>query len=205
MNAEKHLLEDMGWQFFSTFSFKSLKVREAVWIKMFFAVMREQADNFGIHFFDLMWALRYELGEQTGRPHFHALIAGMPTSAVSPATCFSFMRIWEAHRGGMARVRVYDATLPGVDYVLKGIDEAYANAGANWYELNKFGGRCDVMLSMSLIRHLQNRSRFGHRDRDGLFCGIKGREPIKRKTASGESRGTDTPGHTLQGGVSDPP
>ena len=205
MNAEKHLLEDMGWQFFSTFSFKSLKVREAVWIKMFFAVMREQADNFGIHFFDLMWALRYELGEQTGRPHFHALIAGMPASAVSPATCFSFMRIWEAHRGGMARVRVYDATLPGVDYVLKGIDEAYANAGANWYELNKFGGRCDVMLSMSLIRHLQNRSRFGHRDRDGLFCGIKGREPIKRKTASGESRGTDTPGHTLQGGVSDPP
>ena len=79
MNAEKYLLDDVGWQFFSTFSFKSLKVREAVWIKMFFTVMREQADNFGIHFFDLMWALRYELGEQTGRPHFHALIAGLPT------------------------------------------------------------------------------------------------------------------------------
>jgi hypothetical protein len=50
MNAEKYLLENVGFQFFSTFSFKSLKVRKSVWITMFFAVMREQADNFGIHF-----------------------------------------------------------------------------------------------------------------------------------------------------------
>jgi hypothetical protein len=152
-----------------------------------------------------MWALRYELGEQTGRPHFHALIAGTPTTAVTPATCFSFMRIREAHRGGMARVRVYDSTLPGVNYVLKGIDAAYTNAGANWYELGKFGGRCDVMLSMSLIRHLQNRGRFGHRDRDGLNCGINGQEPVKRTTGSGESRGTNTAGSTLPGGARGPP
>lgn len=202
MNAEKHLLENVDWQFFCSFSFKSLKVSEAVWVKMYFAVIREQAANFGVHFFDLMWGLRYELGEQTGRPHFHALITGMPTTAVSPATCFAWMRIWEAQGGGMARVRVYDPTLPGVDYVLGGIDAAYASAGANWYELNKFGGRCDVMLSMSLIRHLHNRSRLGHRDRDGRTGGIKGPGPNKRLTIADESRRTNTPGSTWRSGVS---
>lgn len=167
MNAEKYLLEDMGWQFFCGFSFKSLKASEAVWIKMYFAMLREQAGNFGVHFTDLMWAFRHELGESTGRPHFHALITGLPNSGVTPATCFAWMKIWEKHGGGMARVRVYDPALPGVGYILKGIDEAYTNSGANWYELNKFGGRCDVMLSMSLIRHLQNRQRFGHRGQGG--------------------------------------
>jgi hypothetical protein len=183
MNPELHLLADMNWQFFSTLTFKSLKVRESVWVKMFYAVMREQADSFGIHFYRMMWALRYELGEQTGRPHFHALIAGLPNSAVQTATCFSFMKIWEKHRGGNARVRVYNPTLAGVEYVLKGADEAYTNAGANWYELHKFGGACNVMLSKSLIRHLENRRRLGHRDRDGLVNskqagGIKDCDPL---------------------------
>ncbi len=194
MNPEKHLLHTVGWQFFCTFTFKTLNVSEAVWLKMYFALMRKQADNFGVHFTKILWVLRKEKGEITQRPHFHALIAGLPASAVTPATCFSFMKIWESLRGGQARVRVYDSTLTGVEYVLKGVDEAYVNAGANWYELGKFGMRCDVMLSMSVIRHMQNRSRFGHRGRDGLFYDIKGGYlPNKRVQRSHETRGTDTP------------
>jgi hypothetical protein len=194
MNPEKHLLENVEWQFFCTFTFKTLKASEAVWLKMYFAMMREQADNFGVHFLKVLWVLRKEKGELGGRPHFHALIARLPASGVSEATCFSFMRIWENHGGGIARVRVYNSALSGVEYVLKGVDEAYLNSGANWYELGKFGSRCDVMLSMSLIRHMQNRSRFGHRDRDGLF-GHRG------LTQAGEMRGTDTPENTRRGGV----
>jgi hypothetical protein len=194
MNPDKHLLETVGWQFFCTFTFKSLKVSEAVWLKMYFAMMREQADNFGVHFLKILWVLRKEKGELTARPHFHALIAGLPTSAVTPATCFSYMKIWERLGGGQARVRVYDSTLTGVGYVLKGVDEAFTNAGANWYELGKFGMRCDVMLSMSLQRHMQNRSRFGHRGRDGLFSDINGAlVPSKRLAHANEMRGTDTP------------
>src|SRR5690242_15526370 len=145
MNPEKHLLDVIDWQFFCSFTFKTLKVSEAVWLKMYFAMMREQADNFGIHFFKTLWTLRKEKGELTDRPHFHALIAGLPVTAVNSATCFSFMRIWEKFGGGSARVRVYDPTLDGVGYVLKGVDAAFTNAGANWYELGKFGMRCDVM------------------------------------------------------------
>lgn len=200
MNPEKHLIANIEWQFFSTLTFKSLKANEAVWLKIFFAMIREQAANFGVHFSSILWALRYEIGEQTGRPHFHALIAGLPNTAVHSATCFSFMRIWEKHRGGNARVRVYDPTLAGVEYVLKGVDEAFTTAGANWYELNKFGMRCDVMLSMSLIRLMQNRSRFGHRDRDGLFDrNLLSRHKVQRQ--SDKPRGTDATSDTKQSGV----
>ncbi|MEJ0089959.1 MAG: hypothetical protein WDM80_09475 [Limisphaerales bacterium] len=201
MNPEKHLLANVGWQFFGTLTFKSLKVKEGVWLKMYFAMIREQADNFGVHFSKILWALRYELGEQTGRPHFHALIAGLPNSAVTDATIFAFDAIWRRHGGGHPQVRVYDPTLAGVEYVLKGVDEAYNNvAGANWYELNKFGLRCDVMLSMSLIRHMENRSRFGHRGRDGLFEGkLSSSHNLKRQ--SGETRRTDAVGDTQRGGV----
>ena len=203
MNPEKHLLENVEWQHFCTFTFKTLKVSEAVWLKMFFAMMRKQADNFGVHFLKILWVLRQEKGEKTGRPHFHALIAGLPASAVTEATCFSFMRIWENLGGGQARVRIYDSTLSGVEYVLKGVDEAFTNAGANWYELGKFGTRCDVMLSMSLIRHVENRSRFGHRDRDGLFRGIKGAlVPNKRGTGFKRDEGDRHASSTRQGGVS---
>lgn len=169
MNPEKHLLDYIAWQFFSTLTLKTLRASESTRLKMFFALVRGLADNFGVHFFNVMWALRREKGEQTDRPHFHALIAGLPEHAVTLSTNFSLMREWENYGGGIARVRVYDSRLAGVEYVLKGIDEAYSRAGANWYELRKFSGACDVMLSMSLIRHVQNRLRFGPRDRDGLF------------------------------------
>ena len=201
MNPEKHTLENVGWQFFSTFTFKTLKASEAIWLKMYFALMREQAGNFRVHFTDLVWALRFERGEQTGRPHFHALIAGLPETGLNTATCFSFMRMWERFGGGQARVRLYDSSLPGVDYVLKGVDEAYISAGANWYELGKFGGSCSVMLSMSLIHHCMNRKRFGHRDRDGLFSQRRGYHARRRDELGDESRGTDTAGNTRRSGV----
>jgi hypothetical protein len=201
MNPEKHLLDGIEWQFFCTWTLKTLKEREAVLLKSYFAMMREQADNFGVHFKKTMWVLRKEKGEQTGRPHFHSLIAGFPASALGPATCFSFMKIWERRGNGMARVRIYNSALTGVGYVLKGVDEAFTNAGANWYELGKFGIGCDVMLSMSLIRHMENRRRFGHRDRDGLFCERLGYHARQRAKLGDESRGTDTPGYTRQSGV----
>jgi hypothetical protein len=97
--------------------------------------------------------------------------------------------------------------LAGVEYVLKGVDEAFSSVGANWYELHKFGQRCNVMLSMSVIRHMENRNRFGHRGHDGLFTDdLKPRKSLKRRQYSRnrlsrhkgalelhESRGTDTP------------
>ena len=158
MNGLIFIVGRVDWQLFATFTFKSVKVSDAVRVKMFFAVMREQAENMGVHFKRVMWCLRSELGESTERFHFHALIAGLPNWSVSKATCFSYMKIWEKHGGGMARVRVFNPNLTGVGYTLKGVDEMYSGCDGNFYELNKFGGRCDVMLSKSLIAHLSQRS-----------------------------------------------
>jgi hypothetical protein len=78
MNPEIYALSLIEWQLFASLTFKSEKLPDAVRIKMFFALMREQADNFGVHFKQMIWCLRTEAGEATGRLHLHAIIAGLP-------------------------------------------------------------------------------------------------------------------------------
>ena len=167
MNPEIYALSLIEWQLFASLTFKSEKLADAVRIKMFFALMREQAENFGVHFKQTIWCLRTEAGEATGRLHLHALIAGLPTHAMTTATCFSFMRIWERLGGGMARVTRYSPLLDGVGYVLKGCEAEYARAGGDYYETRKFGGNCDVMLSESIFHVLEGRRQIGKRRRQG--------------------------------------
>lgn len=84
MNPEVYALSLVDWQFFASFTFKSERLNDAVRIKMFFALMRKQAANFGVHFQRTIWCLRRERGESTGRLHQHALIAGFPRHAATP-------------------------------------------------------------------------------------------------------------------------
>lgn len=167
MNPEIYALSLIEWQLFATLTFKSERLADAVRLKMFFALMREQADNFGVHFKNTIWCLRTEAGEATGRLHLHALIAGFPQHALTTATCFSFMRIWERLNGGMARVTLYSPLLDGVGYVLKGCEAEYARAGGDYYEARKFGGNCDVMLSESIFKVIEGRRQIGKRRRQG--------------------------------------
>jgi hypothetical protein len=167
MNPEIYALSLIEWQLFASLTFKSEKLADGVRMKMFFALMRKQAENFGVHFKKTIWCLRTEAGEATGRLHLHALIAGFPEHAVTTATCFSFMRIWEQMGGGMARVTVYSPSLDGVGYVLKGCEAEYQRVGGDYYETQKFGKRCDVMLSESVFRVLAGRRQIGKRRRPG--------------------------------------
>ena len=167
MNPELFALSLIEWQLFVTLTFKSDALADAVRIKMFFALMREQASNFGVHFKETIWCLRRENGELTGRGHLHALIAGFPKHALTTATCFAFMKIWEQMGGGWARVTVYSPLLDGVGYVLKGCDAEYQRAGGDFYEAKKFGGNCDVMLSESIFRVMEGRRQIGKRRRQG--------------------------------------
>jgi hypothetical protein len=167
MNPEIYALSLIQWQLFASLTFKSAKLAEGVRLKMFFALMREQAENFGVHFKQTIWCLRTEAGEATGRLHLHALIAGFPEHAATTATCFSFMKIWERLGGGMARVTVYSPSLDGVGYVLKGCEAEYQRAGGDYYETQKFGKGCDVMLSESTFRVREGRRQIGKRRRQG--------------------------------------
>ena len=167
MNPELYPLSLIDWQFFASLTFKSERLTDAVRIKLLFALMRRQAENFGVHFLKTIWCLRTERGEATGRIHHHALIAGFPKHSQTKATCFSFMKIWEQLGGGMARVSLYSPRLDGVGYVLKGCDEEYRRAGGDYYEARKFGGRCDVMLSKSIFGVIEGRRSIGERRRRG--------------------------------------
>ena len=167
MNPEIYALSLIEWQFFASLTFKSERLSDATRIKMFFALMRRQAESFGVHFSKTIWCLRTESGEATGRIHHHALIAGFPQHARTTATCFAFMRIWEQLNGGMARVTVYSSLLDGVGYVLKGGEAEYQRAGGDYYEARKFGGRCDVMLSKSIFGVIEGRRSIGQRRRRG--------------------------------------
>jgi hypothetical protein len=167
MNPEIYALSLIDWQFFASLTFKSERLSEAVRLRMFFALLRRQADHLGVHFKQTIWCLRTERGEATGRLHYHALIAGFPKHVLTTATCFSFMRIWEQLGGGMARVTLYSPRLDGVGYVLKGGDEEYRRAGGDFYETRKFGSRCDVMLSKSIFSVIEGRRQIGVRRRRG--------------------------------------
>ena len=77
------------------------------------------------------------------------------------------MKIWEQLGGGMARVTIYSPSLDGVGYVLKGCEAEYQRIGGDYYETQKFGKRCDVMLSESVFRVLAGRRQIGKRRRQG--------------------------------------
>jgi len=155
VSPELEGLRGVPWQLFCTFTFKdcgpaglipSPRKRST----MLFSTFRDLASFSGIHFRSLLWLVRGEFGEIGGRFHYHALIAGLPPSAVTTRRCLSLMSQWESHGGGMARVRLFDDSLDGVSYCLKDVGVG-ALAGANAYELSKFGGACDVTLSKSLL------------------------------------------------------
>jgi hypothetical protein len=143
------------WQLFCTFTLKSDRVPERVLRTMFFATARKKAGNFGVHFSKLVWCLRLEIGESTGRRHLHALITGLPPYAITERGCRATESIWGSVGGGHAVVRVFDPYLAGVDYILKGLEQAelaWSQQGANLYEFTKFGRTGDVTLSESAIR-----------------------------------------------------
>jgi hypothetical protein len=61
----------------------------------------------------------------------------------------------------MARVTLYGPLLDGVGYVLKGCEAEYQRAGGDFYETQKFGKRCDVILSESVFRVIEGRRQIG--------------------------------------------
>ena len=106
----------VGFGYFCSFSFKSEKHCARFGPQMFVALVRTQARSFRVHFSGILWCLRREFGESTGRLHLHAVIAGLPRSA-GARKCLALMSQWESLGGGIARVRVYDSSLDGQDYI----------------------------------------------------------------------------------------
>jgi hypothetical protein len=150
--------------------------------KYFFAFLRELASGVGLHFLSLLWLLRPENGEQTGRRHYHALVGGLPQHVLSDRYCLRLMAVWEHQRPlvrrigpdgkpqelskfcGMARIRIFNPSLDGLEYCLpshgkEARSSGWSLSGANSYEANKFGGSTEVELSQSTAAYLKARQR----------------------------------------------
>lgn len=159
LHPDLWLLKQIRWQFFLTLTFASDRLAEPIRQRKARSLFNKAADRFGNSPHRLVWCLRGEHGEATGRRHFHALLDGLPDNARHSQTCFWLMHTWEkVCHGGHARVRLYEPGLDGVGYVLKDL------AGPDAYESAKFDSRsANLTLSEGLQRVLAALSRAGDR------------------------------------------
>lgn len=132
---EMFILQRQAWQMFGTLTFKEEVMSNARRLCMVFAWLRQSAKKFRLFFPHLPWCLRMENGEMTGRRHFHFLLAGMPAAAIHKTTFFWLMHKWEKLGGGMARIRRFDPSLTGLDYITKCMSRP---DGGDLYEFEKF-------------------------------------------------------------------
>jgi hypothetical protein len=149
-----YTLARIDWDFFTTHTFKNPLPREFVRKAMFWRWCRDVSKVSGVPYKDLLIALRGELGEIGGRPHFHCLLGGVATCNMMSLRS-QMMRGWKIISGNAdADFRLYNRSLAGADYVCKCL-------GANSYEINKFSIAEETTLSdsvISLIRVLDAKS-----------------------------------------------
>ncbi len=125
--------------------------------KMAFAWLRTMATMADLDFSRLLWCLRDEQGEKTGRHHFHVLL-GRTRLPPGPTTNFRLMAAWERLGGGMARVKTFNRSLLGAEYVSKCLS-GESTRGESAYELDKFGWtESPPELSHSLREYLGRRT-----------------------------------------------
>jgi hypothetical protein len=108
----------------------------------------------------LLIALRAELGEMTGRFHFHYLLGGALTrNEITLAHQLEYHWFGLCGQGAIAKCRAYDHSRAGVEYVTKCLSEG--TLGKNEYELRKFNLSDTATLSRSVFRVIADLERMG--------------------------------------------
>jgi len=147
-SPDVHVLDKVRWQLFGTLTFRQERLPERVRLQMFFTLVRQIAKWRRVNFHRVIWALRLESGEKTGRLHFHFLMAGL-TGNINLGLCKSIEAKWRSIGGGHPLVEVYDLELDA-GYILK---ENSLQIGGYQYETAKFSAQsCQLIISHSLSR-----------------------------------------------------
>jgi hypothetical protein len=127
------------WQFFATLTW-DLRRMGNLWKRRHQVGnwLRQWAAREGTHEQRLPYVLRWEHGEIGGLPHCHALVGGFEARSVNLGRCFRQIHLWKP---GIARVRLFEPgrAIGATAYMSKGKFSAQWTAGANHYELKKFG------------------------------------------------------------------
>jgi len=197
---EINVMAVIEWQFFGTLTFKSERLSPERRLKMWFALNRTLASWYHIHFTKLLWVLRIEQGEATGRTHFHCLIGGLPSAAaaggitiqrqggdfdVTNRTCHALEAKWgrmglheSDKQNRISRFSLYDSRLNGASYITKCLGVESGRFCKDVYESAKFGlGDNQLILSDSIsavvkeVRGLSACSATASRRRRFAECG----------------------------------
>lgn len=172
---EIHLINKIDWQIFGTLTFKKERMPNGARTRMFFAQVRTLAKWYHVFFPELLWVLRTEQGELTGRTHQHCLIGGLPKAAVSGGvrfqyskgdwdvknkTCHALEENWgrmglnpKDGQNRISRFSLYDSRLNGGSYLCKCLGIEENRISKDIYESGKFGSvLTDLTLSHSVER-----------------------------------------------------
>lgn len=149
------------WRVFGTGTWSSPEVpSDLVQRRLVFAFLYRVSDLSCLPYRRLVWALRHERGEKTGREHYHWLIGAQEWTPTLTAM-FQMNHLWDnLPKCGFSRNHLFNPALNGVEYVTKCLSGSalVGSVGGDFYESSKFGSaRSEVTLSNSLVRVVAGR------------------------------------------------
>jgi hypothetical protein len=167
LDSYAYSLARVRWDVFGTLTFRSAPSTKKAYGRAW-ALMRLAAELVQRPYSQLLIALRAELGEMTGRFHFHYLLGGTQTrNAITLGHQLEHRWFGLFGQGAISKCRAYDCSRAGVAYVTKCLGEG--TWGANDYELRKFNLADTVTLSRSVFRVIRSMDRMG-RDATARKC-----------------------------------
>ena len=143
----------INWQIFGTLTLKSLRLSERMQSRQIMRYFEITSRKLGVNRKSVQWVVRSEHGELGGRLHYHFLLGGLKPSQLSRTTEWFLWDLWHNQiNGGRTDIRRYNPRLPGVSYIMKGLD------GADVYESAKFG-QSQVTWSQGVQERLSHSAR----------------------------------------------
>jgi hypothetical protein len=179
LDSYAYTLARIRWDVFGTLTFRSVPTTKKAYGRAW-AFMRQAAELVQRPYSQLLIALRAELGEMTGRFHFHFLLGGTKArNLITLAHQLEHRWFGLFGQGAISKCRAYNRSRAGVAYVTKCLGDR--TQGANEYELGKFNLADTVTLSRSVFRVIRDMDRMG---KDAARACVKKRAADESATAS---------------------
>ena len=179
LDSFAYSLARIRWDVFGTLTFRHPCPPRRSRMARAWALMHQAAKLVQRPYSRLLIALRAELGEMTGRFHFHFLLGGTQTRNATTLS-HQLEHLWFGMfgQGAISKCRPYDRSLAGVAYVTKCLSQG--TWGANAYEVGKFNLADTVTLSRVRVpRGARSLDRMGTDAAAGTFDknGLSMRKP----------------------------